>query len=367
MKVAHLDTGRTWRGGQNQVLLLAQGLQARGVQVRVLAPEGPLLERARAAGIAVERWNARGEWDLAAGWAARAALARFAPDVAHLHSAHAHALGLPAARAARVPAVVVSRRVDFAVGGNPFSRIKYGWPVDAYLCISRGVMAAMRQGGVPEAKLRLVPSGVPAPVTPAPRDDLFAALGIAPGAPVVGTVAALAPHKDHADLMRAARIVVDARPETRFVWLGEGECRPALERLRRELGLEAAVHMPGFRDDALAFVPRFTVFALASWLEGLGTALLDAQWLGVPVVATAVGGIPDVVEDGVSGRLVPPRDPQALARALLEALAHPERRAAWAAKARERVAAFSADAMVDRTLAVYEELLARRIAHASLH
>lgn len=364
MKVAHLDTGRTWRGGQNQVLLLARGQAARGVDVRVWAPEGPLLVRAREHGLAVERWTVRGELDVAAGLGLRRALAHWAPDVTHAHSAHAHAVGVPAARGARVPAVVVSRRVDFAVGGHALSRLKYGWP-DAYLCISRGVMDAMRRGGIPERKLWLVPSGVPAPVFSAPADDLFARLGIAAEAPVVGTVAALAPHKDHAGLLRAAAHVVAARPDVQFVWLGEGECRPALERLRAELGLERHVHMPGFRADALAFVPHFTVFALGSWLEGLGTSLLDAQWLGVPVVATAVGGIPDVIEDGVNGRLVPARDPEALARALLEALADPVRRAAWAARARQTVTAFSDDAMVARTLAVYAEVLERRTSAAS--
>jgi glycosyltransferase involved in cell wall biosynthesis len=364
VKVAHLDTGRTWRGGQNQVLLLARGLAARGVAQTLFAPDGPLLERARALGLATVRWRPRGEWDVASGWTLRGALRRARPDVVHAHSAHAHAVGVPAARAAGVPAVVVSRRVDFAVGGHALSRLKYGWP-DAYLCISRGVMAAMRRGGVPERKLLLVPSGVPRPVTGAPADDLFATLGIGPEQPVVGTVAALAPHKDHATLMQAARRVIDARPEVAFVWLGEGECRPALERQRRALQLERHVHMPGFRADALAFVPRFTVFALASWLEGLGTSLLDAQWLGVPVVATAVGGIPDVIDDGVTGRLVPPRDPDAMARALLEALGDPTRRTAWAARAREAVAAFSDEAMVTRTLAAYREVLERRTSAAA--
>ena len=138
MRIAHLDTGREWRGGQAQVLLLARGLAARGHATLLLAPPGPLLERARAAGLEVQPWGARGEWDLGALLAARAALARFAPQVAHAHSAHAHALGVPAARMAGVPVVVVSRRVDFEVGGNPLSRIKYRMPVDAYLCNPEG-------------------------------------------------------------------------------------------------------------------------------------------------------------------------------------------------------------------------------------
>ncbi len=372
MRVAHLDTGRTWRGGQAQVLLLMRGLQARGHESLLLAPSGPLLERARAAGIGVRAWRSGGEWDVGAMLAARAALRRFAPAVAHAHSAHAHALGVPAARLAGVPAVVVSRRVDFAVAGHAMSRLKYRMPVDRYLCISRGVRDVMRAGGIPERRLVLVPSGIELPgegagadpgrgpgLVPPPEAglDVRTAIGVSPETPVAGTVAALAPHKNHADLLRAARIVVDARPDVHFVWIGEGECRAALEQLRFDLALESHVHLLGFRADARALMPQFTLFVLPSYLEGLCTSLLDAQALGVPVVATAVGGVPDVVSDGVNGRLVPGRDPAALADALVAALDDEGARRAWAQRARETVRAFSAAHMVEGTLAAYRGAL----------
>jgi len=355
MKVAHLDTGRTWRGGQAQVLLLMRGLAERGIENLLLAPPGPLLERARAAGIGTRAWRSHGELDAQAMLAAARAVGGAA--IVHAHSAHAHALGVPAARLARVPGVVVSRRVDFDVAGNVFSRLKYLLPVDRYLCISRGVMDVMRRGGIPEPRLALVPSGVAFVDPPAGGTDLRALIGAGSGSEVIGTVAALAPHKDHATLLEAAALVISRRPDVRFAWVGEGECRAALERRRRDLGLERAVILLGFRDDALQLLTQFTLFALSSALEGLCTSLVDAQRLGVPVVATAAGGIPDVVEDGVSGRLVPPRDPAALAGALLEALEDPARRAAWTAAGRGSVERFRAEHMVERTLDVYREVL----------
>jgi len=366
VRTAHFDTGRTWRGGQQQVLHLARGLASRGHEAVVFAPDGPLAARARAAGLAVRRWRPLGEWDLGALAAAAAALRRLRPDVVHAHSAHAHALAVPAARVAGVPAVVVSRRVDFAVGAHAGSRLKYALPVDRYLCISRGVRDVMRAGGVPEARLALVPSGVEIPDAAAlareaaGAPDLRALIGAPPGAEVVGTVAALAPHKDHATLLEAAARVVAARPGARFAWLGEGECRAALERRRAALGLEGAVHLLGFRPDARALMSQFSVFALSSRLEGLCTSLLDAGARGVPIVATAVGGVPDIVRDGVSGRLVPPADPAALAAAILEALADPAGAAARAAAQREAVAAFSVEALVENTLRVYHEVLEER-------
>ena len=369
MKVAHLDTGASWRGGQAQVLLLMRGLAARGHESLLLAPPGPLSERARTEGLACEPWRARGEWDIAALWAALRVLRRFAPGVVHAHSAHAHTLGVPAARLAAVPAVVVSRRVDFAVARNPLSWLKYRMPVDRYLCISRGVRDVMRAAGVPERRLVLVPSGIELPgagdsgVEAAgvpPGRDLRAIIGVPAETPVVGTVAALAPHKNHADLLGAARIVVDARPDVHFAWIGEGECRAALERLRFDLALESHVHLLGFRDDARRLLRQFTLFVLPSYLEGLCTSVLDAQALGVPVVATAVGGVPDIVEDGVTGRLVPARDPGALARALIDALGDERSRRGWADRARESVQTYSDAHMVDATLAVYREALAGR-------
>lgn len=362
MRVAHLDTGRTWRGGQQQVLLLLDGLKSRGVQSLLLAPQGPLLQRASAAGHETQLWNARGEWDVGAARAGARVLTRFTPDIVHLHSAHAHTLGVFAAGWAGRPPVVVSRRVDFAVANTPWSWLKYKLPVDRYFCISQGVAEVMRRGGIPERRLALVPSGIrfatAEEVHRAP--DLRAERGLAPGTPLIGTVAALAPHKNHIDLLRAAASVISQRPEVRFVWLGEGECRAALEAERAKLGLEQQVWMPGFREGARAMIPQFTLFALASYLEGLCTSIMDAQSLGVPVIATRTGGIPDLVADGETGRLVRPRDPEALALGLVEALGNPNRARGWAHRALSSVRSFSADHMVERSLKEYQAVIESR-------
>ena len=360
MKILHLDTGRDWRGGQGQAWLLMLGLRERGVEARLLAPRGPLSERAAQAGFAPRAWNPRGDLDLAAMAALTAELRRAPPDLVHAHSARAHATGAPAAWAAGRLPFVVSRRVDFRVAAHAASRWKYRLPVDRYLCISRPVMEVMRAGGVDPARLALVPSGIDfatLELEAAPGRDLRAWLGIPAGAPVLGTVAALAPHKDHATLLAAAPAILAAAPEAHFVWLGEGECRAALETARAARRLEARVHMPGSQPDARALLRQFTLFVLSSHLEGLCTSLLDAQALGVPIVATRAGGIPDVVEDGVTGRLAPPSNPAALAAAVTAALADPPERARWAHAARTSVRAFSAERMVERTLETYRAVL----------
>jgi glycosyltransferase involved in cell wall biosynthesis len=173
----------------------------------------------------------------------------------------------------------------------------------------------------------------------------------------VGNVAALTGHKDHATLLEAMALLHARLPGVRLVIAGDGELRGALEQKARALGLEGRVVFAGFRPDLDRLLPAFTVFCLSSHLEGLGTSLLDAMAFGLPVVATAAGGIPEAVEDGVSGRLVAPRDPRALADALAEALGDERRRAAWGAAGRRLyLERFTAQRMVEETLRVVGEL-----------
>jgi glycosyltransferase involved in cell wall biosynthesis len=355
-RVAHLDTGREWRGGQAQVLLLARGLEQRGVHNLVLAPPGPLLERARAEGLETLAWRVRGDWDVSAVFRAREALRRFAPDVAHCHDARSHAVGVPAARLAGVSAVVVSRRVAFPIR----NQLKYRMPVDRYLCVSRAVAETMRAAGVPAERLAVVPSGIV--LDRAAATDLRGLIGVPPNAPLVGTAAALTAEKRHEDLIDAAA-QVDARlPDVHFVWMGEGPRRAILERLRDARGLGGRIHLLGFRADARGLIGQCTVAALASEAEGVATSLLDAQASGVPVVATRVGGIPEVVRDGVTGRLVPAADPTALAAALVEILTNADLHLVMSRAASAWAAEFHIDRTVERTLQEYRLVLERRTA-----
>jgi len=370
VKIAHLDTGRDWRGGQAQVMHLLPGLRARGHESVLLGPPSPLLERAAREGFEVHPWRVRGDLDLPGAMAAAARLRSLGADLVHAHTAGAHVAGFLAARSSGVP-VVVARRVAVPPGGLS-SRFKYRLGIDRYLCVSRSVIEVLARAGVPRSRLAWVPSGVELtapgeaagssardPADP-PPPSLHAEIGAPAGAPIVGTVASLTREKRHGDILGAAVRVLERFPDTHFVWIGDGERRQALESLRRTLGLETRVHLLGFRRDARRLMKEFTVCVLASVLEGLGTSLLDAQALGVPVIATRVGGIPEVVADGVTGRMVGPCQPEELAQAVFEALDRPQERACWAARALESVRAFSVDRMVERTLAEYEAVLEAR-------
>jgi L-malate glycosyltransferase len=354
--VLHVDTAATWRGGQNQVLLTTRGMAARGMSASIACRAGGELEsRARAAGASVRPLPFRGDLWPPAILALTRLLRRERPGVLVLHDPHGVSAGLVAARlAGRVPVVAV-RRVDFPLRG-PFSRAKYS-ACDRVIVVSHAIGAIVEKGGVHPARLRLVYEGVP-DRAPAPGGrEALEALGVPAGVPLVGNVAALTGHKDHATLVEAMALLRPRFPEARLVIAGEGELRSGLEALVRERGLADRVAFAGFRDDLDRLLPAFSVFCLSSHLEGLGTSLLDAMAFGLPVVATAAGGIPEAVEDGVTGRVAPPRDPAALAEALGDVLGDEERRRAYGAAGRRRyLERFTADHMVDDTLRVLEEV-----------
>src|SRR5439155_22547338 len=175
--------------------------------------------------------------------------------------------------------------------------------------------------GVPGDRTVTVHEGIDVEhVLAAPLVDVHQAFFLPHGSPVVGNIAALVPHKGQRHLIEAAHIVVQKLPDVRFVILGEGELREALERLIKEYRLEKHVLLPGFRTDVLGCLKSFDLFLLSSVSEGLGTSLLDAMACSKPIVATRSGGIPELVADGRTGVLVEPRDAHQLAKAIIAML-----------------------------------------------
>jgi len=182
-------------------------------------------------------------------------------------------------------------------------------------------------------------------------------LGIPLDAPVIGTVANFKPHKGHEYLLRAAAHVAKVRPDARFVLVGGGPRQEQLAMEADRLGIADAVVFAGFREDPLRLVRTFDVYAMASLQEGLPLALLEAMALGRPPVASRVGGITAIIEDGVNGFIVEPRDPETQARRILSLLGDASLRDRLGAAAAERAAAFHVRTAVRRIEQVYSELI----------
>ena len=365
----HIDTAWSWRGGQNQVLLTVLGLRARGHRTVLVAhPQGELRRRA-AEGLELVPLGARGEVDLSAGWRLSRVLRELKPDVVHAHDPHAVAIaglalsmGSPTPR----PRLVAARRVDFHIKQNAFSRWKYR-QVDCFVCASEAIRALIVADGVPSAATTTVHEGIDIErVSSAPPINPHAEFWLPTHAPVVGNVAALVPHKGQRYLVDAAPAIIREVPDARILIVGRGELEDTLRRQIRELHLEKHVILTGFRPDVLSLHRSFDLFVLCSVTEGLGTSLLDAMAAGRAVVATRAGGIPEVVVPGETGLLVAPRDPAALAAAIVRLLRNADERARLGQAGLSRVRAhFTADRMVEETLTVYERLLSESPSHAT--
>jgi len=363
VRILHVNTERTWRGGEQQTLWLATGLRDLGEESEVAAqPGSPLAERARAAGLPVHEVAMGGEWDLGAVRALRRIYADRGPGLAHMHTSHAHTLGCLARAGRARPLTAVSRRVDFSIYRNflRLSWFKYRLLGDRYIAISRAVRDVLVRDGIPADRIEVVPSGVDVARLEAARPrDLRVELGLPPGAPLVGDVAAFGWHKAQEVLVEATPLLLARVPDAHVVLIGDGECRPRVEETARRLGiLGSRVHFLGFRDDVPDVLGCLDVFVMSSVMEGLCTSALDAQAAGVPVVASAVGGLVEAVADGETGILVPPRDPAALAAATARVLLDGGLRSRLGAAGRTRVReGFSVKAMVKGTRAVYERMV----------
>ncbi len=366
ISVLHLDDARTWRGGQQQVLYLHRGLLREGCDSTVVCPEGSALaQRIQREGLPVWELPLRGVAMLSSLWRL-AQRARRQGALLHAHTAHTHTLGLLCCHLRGEIPLLVSRRVDFPIRDGVLNRLKYGSArVRLYLAISSGVEEALLSVGVSGEHIRRVASGIDLTrFHELSRDEEWLeSLGLPVGRKLVGSIAALVPHKDQMTLLRAFGRLLRMGVDAQLVILGEGPQRTRLEELREQLGLTERVLFPGFVKEPLTYAACFDLFVLTSVEEGLGTAILDAMAMRQAVVATAAGGIPDAVVDRETGRLLPPKDIEGLAHAMASLLKDPALARRYGEAGRKRVEEhFEIQRTVSLTLAAYREVLGAPVA-----
>jgi len=319
MRVLQVDSGRDWRGGQNQVWLLCRELdrEAGIEQALVTKQRGALAERAAAAGTKVHGTAWGIGLDPRAWWHLRRTIAAFQPDVIHVHDSHALTLAATVAHGRRL---VATRRVAFHTG-------RFGaWRrPDRIIAISDAVKRVLIADGIASDAVVVVPDGIDVgavrqAATALPPLDTRRRLGIPAAAPLVVNAAALTGEKDHRTLIRAAHYARARRPDLHWVIAGEGRLRASLTAEIARLGLRDRVHLLGYVDRIDALIADASVFVLSSTTEGLGSVVLNALALGRPVVATAAGGIPEILPAEV---LVPVGAAEAMAQRIVKMLEHP--------------------------------------------
>ena len=351
-RVIHLASGREWRGGQNQVLLLSRALAAQSDLVEQVVVTGRgtrLAEELSRAGVPVRLVTWRAGLSPAALLGALREVNR-GPGLLHAHDAHALTLAGSAGALTGTP-YVVTRRVDFHLRRPGF------WARAArVIAISDAVRRILLEDGIDPARIVTVPSGIDVGAVRRTRPGgIRRELGLPETVPLAVSVGALVGHKDHATLVDAAALLRARQPELHWVIAGEGPLRGKLEAQIASLGLADRVRLLGHVDEPLRLIAAADVFVMSSAEEGLGTSVLDAMALDVPIAATRAGGIPEMLEGG-AGLLTAPRDGAALASSVDQLLSDASIRADVVGRAQSRVERWSAQAMAEGVLGVYRSV-----------
>jgi sugar transferase (PEP-CTERM/EpsH1 system associated) len=364
--ITELDTG----GAQTALLRLLTGLDRDRFSSTVAClynGDGAVAQRIRALGVPVTDLGMTAKWRWDALWRLCRLLRREHPTILHTWMFHANFAGRIVGRLARVPIVVTSRR-NVNIGGT-LREFLNRWTArlaDRVIAVCEMArQAEIERARVSPDKVVTIHNGVDTrefvaldarAATRARR-----AFGIPAGAPLVGAAGRLHRQKGFADLITALAQVRERFPAVRLLLVGDGELRGDLEAHAQALGLSEVVVFAGLRTDIPEILAGLDLFALPSLWEGLPNVVLEAMAAGLPVAATAVGGTPEIVVDGVTGILVPPQDPEVLAQAITRLLGDPGLRHRMGQAGQERVAQrFTVERMVEQTERLYERLLVEK-------
>jgi len=365
VRILHIDTEMSWRGGENQIRLLIENARDPEWEWHLAAPPGSqIIERLKASSHIVSV-PMKGLAQIAAARKLADYCRNHNIDLVDCQSSRAHQIGLLLKYLVPELLLVVHRRVDYLPGSGWLNQFKYkNARVDRYVAISGAIGSILETYGISKERIRIVKSAVdPAAFRnidrQAAQDGLSQELGIKRNVPIIGNVAFLTEQKGHETLIRALGILKQ-KGERFFCFIaGEGALKEPMETLAQDLGLgDDCLKFLGVRKDVPRLLGASDIFALSSNDEGLGTSLLDAVHSGCCLVATAVGGIPEIVHHDVTGLLSKPRDPADFASQLGRVLSDQALRAKLAAAAEAFVEEeFSLNQMVEGNLATYRELL----------
>jgi len=319
-----IDTERVWRGGQAQLFTLIRGLKQRGHRVHLVChPKTLLGERASEEGIQVHPLAIWSEIGLISLFRIAALIRALKPEILGFNTPKPIFIGNLASRFTSVRARILFRRVNFPLRKSLLTRVKYNWGIDSIIAISASIRAQLQADGVAPARISTIYEGLDLEAGEPRRNPVAKA----PGEPLrLGTVAHLSPEKGLTYLIEAAALIPEVRSSMRFIIVGDGRCRKGLEDLVRARNLESCFQFEGFKEQTIPYFESFDIFVLPSLSEGLSSSILTAMSMALPVIATNVGGIPELICDGENGLLVRPADSTGLAEAIRRLAANPEER-----------------------------------------
>lgn len=360
-RILHVSTPVSWRGGEQQLVYLYHELEKRGVYQFILCRKNSELQAYCQKHDIPHKAISRSS-SLDPRFAQKLALIANDQkiDLVHAHDSHAHTFCIMAADLWKMKKqIVLHRKVDYAVGRSVMSRYKYNHKqIAAIICVSDEVRKVLSASLNQPEKCHVIHDGIDLErFGDGSGDILRKEYSINTGTFLVGNVAAVTQQKDYFTFVDAAEIVAGKRSDVHFMAIGDGDQMKAMQDYTEKKGLLDQFTFTGFRNDIKDILPELDLLLFSSEKEGLGTTILDAYAAGVPVVATNAGGIPELIVHGQTGYLGQVKDPESLAKGVLELLNNKSKRLKIIEKASEHVKQFSKEETARKTEMLYRELI----------
>jgi len=361
MRILHVSTPASWRGGEQQLAYLFEEMRRKGAEQFIACRLGSEMHLyCKQEGANHFAWKKRGGVDPSFAMNIKKVCQQHQIQLIHVHDSHAHTFAVMAALFGNTTPIVVSRRVDFPVSKSFLSKWKYNHPsIVKIVCVSDAIKEITGRDIRNKSLLTTVHSGVDLSRFENKQIEgrLRKEYNIDAATWLVGNVAALAPHKDYFTFIDAVEILVKSGLNARYFIIGKGHLREELEAYIRSKQLGAHIIFTGFRTDIPEVLPELDVFLITSETEGLGTSIIDAFASKVPVVATNAGGIPELVVPRKTGLLSEVRDAASLAQQVTELLNDAALRQSLVEGAWQKALTFSREATAEKTAQIYRELL----------
>ncbi len=363
MRILHLSTPTSWRGGEQQVAYLMQGLKEKEIEQYILCAKGGEMENyCQQNSLQYFSKKKGNSFNLLFARYIKTLCIKLSIDLLHIHDSHGHNLAVLAADVwGNSTPMILARRVDFPIRANRYSIYKYNHPqILKIICVSDAIRNILAKKIKDTTRLLTIHSAIDLSrfefakstnilrnTYPIEQDELL-----------IGNVAALAPHKDYPTFLRTAHLLkTKYELKAKYFMIGEGKERASIEQLIDDLGMKNEVILTGFRNDIASILPELDIFLFTSETEGLGTSLLDAIACKVPIVATQAGGIPEIIIHEKTGLLAPIKDAATLAKSVMRLKENIGLRNQLIQGATRHLQSFSINRLIDNTYDIYRKLL----------
>ena len=359
LKVLHVSTAKSWRGGEQQLAYLMEELNAKIDQWVICTANSSFEEYAKNSGFNYFSQSKSNGFDIPFAKRIAKICKERQIDIIHTHDSHAHTFAFLSVQLfSNRSSIVVSRRVDFPIKKGWLSKLKYNHSsIKKIVCVSNAIKEITKAGINDFSKLEVVHSGIDLSKFSSRRGILRKELSIPDSTFLIGNTSALADHKDYFTFLSVAKNLIGRDKEIQFVVLGKGPLENEIKAKAKELELGEKVIFAGFRNNIPAILADLDLFLISSKTEGLGTSIIDAFAAKVPVVATAAGGIPELVENEVTGLLNPIYGISELTESVQKLKTNKDLRVKLTENAFEKAKSFDKEVTAKKTLSIYYSIL----------